>query len=234
MTRNIRLSWIRIDPVMPRKKKEIKQKKWREIFSCLIRTDLVPTKERKKKIVTRNFLKVSFQKSDPACHYFLVTFYNYPARNIVDKKKRRKKEEISDEKFSAHPSEQTQSDQKTKNKKKTILWQEMFWLSFQKSDQDSLLFLVTFYNYPARSIVDKEKTKTKTKTKQWREIFGSLVSKQTDLSRQERKKRKQNKIVTRNFWLSYPSRPSHIKERKNKNNFVTRNVLTVIPEIRPR
>ncbi len=49
-------------------------------------------------------------KSDQACLLFLVTFYDYPAPSIVNKEKKEK--QISDEKFSAVLSEQTQKHQK--------------------------------------------------------------------------------------------------------------------------
>ncbi len=193
------------------------------------------TNKRKNKnnFVTRNFW-LSFQRSDQACLLFLVTFYNYPARSMVDKeKKKKRRKQNSYEKFSAVLSEKSKSRQKRKNKIVT----RNFWLTFQKSDPDCLYFLVTFYNYPARSIVDKEKRKKTKKVK--RNIQLSYPSR---LSHTKKRKRRKNKIVTRNIQLSfqksdqacflflvtfysYPARSIVDKEqrKKKKNKIVTRN-----------
>ncbi len=117
-------------------------------------------------------------------------------------------------------------------KRKNKLVTRNFWPSFQKSDQLCHLFLVTFYNYPARSIVDKEQerknkkvtrtfqlssypshVKKEKKTKKWREIYSCLI-RVDPLT--PTKKRNKNKKVTRNFQLTYPKRPSHAKKEKTK------------------
>ncbi len=102
--------------------------------------------------MTRN-IQLSFQRSDQDSLLFLVTFYNYRARSKVDEAKIKQKEEKqnSDKKYSAVLSEQTQSHQKKEKEEKNNIGTRNIQLSLQKSDQACLLFLVTFYNYPARS-----------------------------------------------------------------------------------
>ncbi len=159
-------------------------------------------------------IQLSFQKSDQACLLFLVTFYNYPARNIVDKeliKMKKEKNKIVTRNiqlsYPSRPSHAKKKENKivtrnfrlscirvdpvkpktrkrrknkivTRNiqlsypsrpshakKKKNKIVTRNFQLSFQKSYQACLLFLVTFFNYPARNIVDKEQRKKKKKQK---------------------------------------------------------------------
>ncbi len=62
---------------------------WREIFDRLIRTDPV-TPRKKKQNSDEKLFETVILEINPACLYFLVTFYNYPARNIVNKEKKRK------------------------------------------------------------------------------------------------------------------------------------------------
>ncbi len=52
----------------------------------------------------------------------------------------------------------------------------MFSLSFQKSDLACLLFLVTFNNYRARSIVHNKKTKQKEEKQNSDEKFSAVLS----------------------------------------------------------
>ncbi len=203
MTRNIQLSY-------PSRLSHTKKRKRRK---------------KKNKIVTRN-IQLSFQKSDQACLLFLVTFYNYPARSIVNKEKRKKnknkivtrniqrpcpdrpshakkrkrkkkKNNTVTRNFQLSPIQRSQKEKRRRKKQNSD--ENVLKLSFWKSDLVCLFFLVTFYNYPARSIVDIEK----------------------------RKERRKNKKVTRNFQLSCPSQPSHAKKEKTKrkkNKIVTRNI----------
>ncbi len=66
-----------------------------------------------------------------------------------------------------------------KNKEKQLGDEKYFDCQAGNRNPASRSFLVTFYSYPARNVVDKEKSK----------------------------KEESNKIVTRNFQLSCPTRP---------------------------
>ncbi len=74
-----------------------------------------------------------------------------------------KQKQNSDEKFSAvsYPNELSYAKKEKRKKKQQKSDEKVLKLSFWKSDLVCLFFLVTFYNYPARSIVDKEKRKKK-------------------------------------------------------------------------
>ncbi len=154
MTRNFRLSCY---PSHAKKEKRNKTKKWREIFSYPFQTGPVPPKKEKRNIVTRNFWLLIW-KSDPACHYFLVIFYNHPARSIVDLEKKRNKTKKWREIFSCLIRADPNQAKKRKRKKNEIVTRNI-WLSFLKSDQVCLYFLVTLYSYPALSFVDQEREK---------------------------------------------------------------------------